>query len=175
MYSVDSTDQVVELKDLPQSSVGAPCPMVLAAEHHLHLAYYLEDTSQPWDGPEPHLVGEDSPGESVALVRFQSVRAHMFGPPNDEAFEGHPLASRGLSPYTAHEILCSSWLRGLERMNSVHPHHTPKLFAGYRHFIFTFHDSTFECIARSFTVTVQPGSVAEVLRQALQLVSRSPE
>lgn len=175
MYTVDSFDQVVELKDLPQSSVGAPCPMVLAGENHLHLAYYLQDTSQSWDGQTVRSVGEDSPGESVALVTFERARAHLFGPPNDEAFEGHPLASRGLEPYAVHEILHSSWIRALERMNSVHPCHRPEFFDSCRHFIFAFHDRTFECIADSFSLSLHTASVAAVLGQALQIASRSEE
>ena len=55
--------------------------------------------------------------------RFEHCYAHMFGPPNDEALRGHPLAGRGLRPYAAFEIRQSSWLRRLERMNSVHPRH----------------------------------------------------
>ena len=41
MYEVDDKDKVVELENLPQSSVGAPIPMVLAGEHNLLLAFYF--------------------------------------------------------------------------------------------------------------------------------------
>jgi hypothetical protein len=170
MYSVDSKDIVVELSDISQSSVGAPCPMILAGEHHLHLAYYLQETPPNWDGKDARLVDETTTGEPVALVEFTRVCAHMFGPPNDEAFRGHPLASRGLRPYAVHEIRDSSWIRSLERMNAVHPHHQPERFARYRHFIFAFHDRTFECVAEPFHVTVHTvntGSVAAVLEKVL--------
>lgn len=166
MYSVDSKDTVVELTDAPQSSIGAPCPMILAGEHHLHLAYYLEDKSPDWDGATVRVVGEDATGERVALVEFTHAYAHMFGPPNDEAFDGHPLASRGLGPYRVHEVRNSSWVRRLERMNSVHPCHLAERFSRYRHFIFAFHDTTFECIAESFSFRVHNGSVADILNRA---------
>jgi hypothetical protein len=168
MYSVDSRDTVVEIADAPQSSVGAPCPMLLAGEHHLHLAYYLEDRSADWDGTTVRVVGESTTGEPVALVEFTRVYAHMFGPPNDEAFGGHPLASRGLGPYRVHEIRDSSWVRRLERMNAVHPYHKPEHFSHYRHFIFAFHDTTFECVAESFRITIHSGSVAVVLERAFR-------
>src|SRR3954452_623284 len=96
MYSVDSKDTVVEISDVPQSSVGAPSPMILASEHHLHLAYYLEDGPPDCDGTTVQVVGGNTTGEPVGLVEFKHAIAHMFGPPNDEAFSGHPLASRGL-------------------------------------------------------------------------------
>ena len=168
MYSVDSKDTVVEISDVPQSSVGAPCPMMLAGEHHLQLVYYLEDTSPGWDGTTVRVVGESTTGEHVALVEFMHAIAHMFGLPNDEAFSGHPLASRGLDPYCVHEVRDSSWVRQLERMNAVHPYHRPERFASYRHFIFAFHDTTFECIAEAFSITIHSGSVAEVLERAFR-------
>lgn len=163
MYAVDDLDAVVELTNVPQSSVGAPCPMILAGEHHLHLAYYLENEPEGWNGSTVRIVDESSSDEPCALVEFKGTYAHMFGPPNDEAFDGHPLAARGLDPYGAFEVTRSSWLRRLERMNSVHPYHKPEHFSRYRHFIFSFHDTTFECIANSFEITLHRGSVLSVL------------
>lgn len=166
MYSVDLKDTVIVLPDVPQPSVGAPCPIVLAGEHHLHLAYYLQSTPAGWDGTSARIVEETTSGEPVALIQFTHAYAHMFGPPNDEAFSGHPLASRGLGPYRAHEVRDSSWIRRLERMNAVHPCHRPEHFGRYRHFVFAFHDTTFECIAEAFSVSVHSRSVAEVLASA---------
>ena len=170
MYNVDGQDKVVELKDLPQSSVGAPCPMILAGEHHVHIAYFLQSRPQDWDGKSARVVGEDSDGEPVALVELTGCYAHMFGPPNDEAFGGHPLAARGLRPYGVFEVLNSSWIRRLERMNAVHPCHRPESFACYRHLIFSFHDTTFECVAEGFTLTAHSGSLVGVLGSVLREV-----
>ena len=168
MYSIDHEDAVIQRSDAPQSSVGAPCPIVFATEHDLHLAYYLENTPAGWDGTSVRVIDEHTAGEPIALITFKRPYAHMFGPPNDEAFSGHPLASRGLRPYSVSEIRASSWIRRLERMNSVHPCHKPEHFADYRHFVFAFHDTTFECIAQSFTVSLHTGSVTEIVRLALE-------
>jgi hypothetical protein len=100
------------------------------------------------------------------LVRFTRPIAHMFGPPNDEAFAGHPLAQRGLEPYSVFEVHQSSWIRALERMNSVHPRHRPEAYARYKHFVFAFHDSVFECIAEGFELSAYRGSVSAVLRSS---------
>lgn len=163
MYSVDHRDKVVELHGPPQSSVGAPCPMILAGEGYLYLAFFLQDKPAGWDCSTVRVVGEDTSGESVALISFTRFYAHYFGPPNDEALSGHPLASRGLQRYSFSEVEDSSWVRTLERMNSVHPYHRPKSFEKLRHFIFTFHDTTFECVAEDFSLSVRDGSVAGVL------------
>jgi len=99
----------------------------------------------------------------------------MFGPPNDEAFGGHPLAHRGLGPYAVFEVRQSSWIRQLERMNSVHRQHEREWFlSNKKHFIFAFHDSTFECIAESFDVQVRQGSLLSALADMTKLLSENP-
>src|SRR5687768_9110179 len=129
MYEVDELDLVEELAAVPQSSVGAPTPIVLSDEHALLLAYYVEEREPEWDGTTCRVVGPVGSEEPIAIVAFARHKALMFGPPTDEAFGGHPLASRGLHPYSAVEVSKSSWVRKLERMNAVHPYHRPEAFA----------------------------------------------
>jgi hypothetical protein len=162
MYEIDERDEVVELSAVPQSSVGAPGPVVLADELKVLLAYYLQDTPANWDGTTVRVVGKNSV-EPAAIVEFRICYDHMFGAPNHEAFAGHPLASRGLRPYGAHEVVNSSWIRQLERMNAVHPYHDPKRFWRRHHYIFAFHDSTFECMADRFRVVETNGSMKDLL------------
>src|SRR5919109_3755298 len=113
MYDVDARDRVVELDDVPQSSVGAPLPVVVADEDALQLAYYAEVSDPDWDGTYVREVDLSSE-EPVIFVQFEHAYAWFHGPPNDEAFSGHPLASRGLHPYAAFRIEESSWVRRLE-------------------------------------------------------------
>lgn len=42
-------------------------------------------------------------------------------------------------------------------MNEVHPNHKPELFQNYAHYILTFKEQTFECIARSYSASVLTG------------------
>jgi hypothetical protein len=144
-------DTLTELESFPQMSVGAPCPMMLIDESSLVLAYYL-------DSPLDQTDENNSPQDHCAIVKFSHAYAHYFGSPNDEALAGHPLASRGLQPYTQFSVAKSSWLTKLERMNSVHPYHESARFENLKHFIFTFHDSTFECVAIDCSFSVQVGS-----------------
>ena len=111
------------------------------------------------------LMTADSPGY-VALVEFTRRIAHMFGPPNDETFSSHPLASRGLRPYGVFEVIDSSWIRQLAGMNRARQRWSP--YDGMRHFIFSFHDSTFECIAKSLAVNLREGSVRDVMFEMMQ-------
>ena len=170
MYEVDSKDIVNELKEFPQSSVGAPIPIVFASEFKVAVAYYLNDAPKDWDGSTIKMVDTDSV-EPIALIVFDRCSAHYFGPPNDEAFSGHPLASRGLEPYGSFEIINSSWIRKLERMNSVHPYHNKEqFFKGERHIILTFHDSIFECITQSFEIHISKGSMRDIVQEMAKLV-----
>jgi|SRR5882672_3200497 len=162
MYEVDERDRVVTLEGVPRSSVGAPIPLVIADELRVVLAYYMTPIG-PWAGI-PKIINQRESDEPIAIIRFD-CDAHMFGPPNDEAFEGHPLASRGLEPYGAFRVLDSSWIRKLERMNRVHRSHRPEPFWTLQHLVFAFHDSTFECVCGSpgFEVKTAHGSMYSVL------------
>ena len=97
-------DTVVRLRSVPRPSAGAPHPVIVADEGQLFLAYIVDTFDEDWDGRSPRIVSKDSTDELVTLAVFQRPYAHLFGHPNDEAFRGHPLASRGLRPYSASEI-----------------------------------------------------------------------
>lgn len=170
MYVVDGRDRVVRLSDVPQSSVGAPCPLVMQDEFTTVVAYYVEAAEPGWTGESVRVVDPESSAEPAALVRFRGVCAAMFGPPNDEAFHGHPLAARGLRPYSAAEIHESSWIRSLEQMNSVHPHHRPGRYEQLRHFVLAFHDSTFECVAMRYDFLLARGPLDVLVPQMRTLV-----
>lgn len=167
MYEVDKQDSVIELEDLPPSSTGAPLPVVVADDYRLYVAYIVEEPDPSWDGTSVTVVTPESADEAIALIQFVRPYAHFMGPPNDEAFSGHPLASRGLHPYGGFEVAHSSWLRILERRNRVHPYHSASSYADLRHFVLAFHDSTFECIARGYEIQLIRGSVAGVIQSML--------
>ena len=134
MYAIDKDTRVIELSDLPAQSAGAPMPRVFATDNDVILAY------------------ETAPaGDDIAILGFVNPRAHSFGSPNDEALSGHPLYHLGLRAYGNFEVLGSPWARELERRNRVHPRHDASRFEALRHFVFTFHDRMFECLALSVT------------------------
>jgi len=162
-YAVDDRDSVRALVDIPQSCTGAPLPCLVADESAVHIAYIISNPAPDWDGTTVNVVGPETEVDKIAIVSFHRVCAHMFGMPNDEAFDGHPLASRGLEPYGAFAIDDSSWVRILAKMNSVHPRHTPDSYSHLKHFVLAFHDSTFECVASGFEVQQTQGSITQAL------------
>lgn len=164
-----NTDRLQELDSFPPPDTGAPMPSLVTDDSHLFLAYIVSEPDPNGSG-QPQKASAISPDEQIAIVRFQSPYSHSFGAPNDEALEGHPLSSRGLKNYAWFEVFNSSWIKALERMNSVHPQHRPESFKAYRHYVGTFHDSTFECVARGFDVQVHRGSMRSALERMLQLL-----
>jgi hypothetical protein len=98
----------------------------------------------------------------IAVVEIAVCVATQFGYPNDEALAGHPLYSFGLKPYRAYEVLNSPWLKTLALQNKRN-FPNADFTKGRRHFIFSFHDSTFECIGKDVKVTIAKESYAEVM------------
>jgi hypothetical protein len=144
MYEVDELDSLEDLLGAPKADSGAPCPIVFAEEHKLVLSYWGRDESPYQLATAPRI-----------FVQFGQPRMHLLGPPGDEAIDGHPLAQRGLYPGGAFRVNHSSLVRALARMDSVHRCHDPLAYQSLVHYVFTFHDSTFECVARSLEAKVE--------------------
>jgi hypothetical protein len=145
--------------ELPAADVGAPMPAVAATEGDVLVAYYAGVALQD----------ELHDEHAVVVLRFTGSFASMFGPPNEEAIEGHPLAPAGLRPFEFVEVDGSPWVARLEEMNRVHPYHSREPFDALRHFILPFHDTTFECLARGVEVVgLSSGTTASVIADRLR-------
>jgi hypothetical protein len=144
--------------------VGAPMPHLLVNDNRALLAFLLSEPDPNWDGSYVTLKspGDEQP-EPLALVEFDFCRAAKLGAPNDEVFEGHPLHGKGLEAYQAQRVVNSRWLKELEAINRVHRMYQPEMWRGLTHFIFWFHDSTFECVARSYKVETHRISMRALL------------
>lgn len=169
MYSLPlfAKDTVHELKDFPQSSVGAPVPIILSDEHHLHVIFRVQNTPEGWDGTTARLVGPESEEEPYAIASFSYPSAYYSGSPNDETLHGHPLHKKGLEHYGAYEVKNSSWIQILMKRNRVHSRHSDDFFANKRHFVLTFHDSMFECISEGYSISKGYGSMLEAAAKLL--------
>jgi hypothetical protein len=97
------------------------------------------------------------------LVRIDGCSLTRFGQPNDEARAGHPLYSKGLNTYGVYEVRNSLWSRQTVEMNRVSFPNTPD--STQKHFIFTFHDSTFECLAHGLRADLSTKPYSEILTE----------
>ena len=104
----------------------------------------------------------------TAIIELERCAITKFGYPNDEALGGHPLYKRGLEAYGVFEVLRSSWIQQMTDQNRVNFPQTSD--STRRHFIFTFHDSTFECVADTLRATLSTEPYEQILRQIAQRV-----
>ena len=156
--------------DFPAAwDVGAPMPCLLKSECRTFITFFMKDHDPNWDGT---YVTVRNPAaalpQRIAVVEFKRCLAAKLGSPNDEVFEGHPLHGKGLESYTAQEVINSRWLLDVQAINAVHSKYNPDHWKGWRHYIFWFHDSTFECLAESFEVQEHLENLPEILAMLCQ-------
>lgn len=133
----------------PEAAVSGA--FVLQDEHRTFLTF-----NAMGNGPDGRAVRR-----GTAVVEFQGALSTKFGLPNDEALRGHPLHGRGLDFYSIGEVLNFRWAREAERQNRVaFPNARPW---GVRHFVLTFHDSTFECLASGLAFELTTRTHSEVV------------
>jgi len=125
--------QLVLVEDIfPEIMVGAPSPMVFADEHVLYLSYY------------------DIEGD-VALVRFEHCFEFKMGMPGEDQISKSPYSGLGLINFEVHTVENSLWLEGLESRYNVISSFSQNE-REYTHYVFAFHDRTFECVSSGYSV-----------------------
>jgi hypothetical protein len=148
----------------PQWDVGAPLPHVLSSGDRTFLIYLVSEPSPAWDGSYATVKDPASEGsEPLAIVEFEWCYAHKFGGPNDEVIDGNPLYGRGLQAYGAHEVINSRWLAAEQALNSVHPGYRSEAWTQRKHYLLTFHDECFECLAEGYRVQLARCSFREAV------------
>jgi hypothetical protein len=140
-------DNIVEL-DLgirPEAAVsGAVC---LQTEARTFLTF---NAMRPTNRMSPH-SGPSLENAGTAIVEFKRCLVSRFGYPNDEARWGIPRY-KGVS-YGIYEVKDSTWIKEVVRLNRYCFPETKDDYVR-RHFLFAFHDDTFECLADDLTVEV---------------------
>ncbi|WP_206996782.1 hypothetical protein [Trinickia mobilis] len=147
-------DTVVLLDSVPSPTGDVPEPFVVANERRVVVAYRIAEADFERFGPF------DEGDDPFCVVVFSEADFHQFGPPNAEDLYGHPLASRGLRGYCAHEIVNSSLVADSWGRASSNDR---------RHFVLTFQYSTFECVAADCTVAGIYGTGDIASREAYSL------
>ena len=89
----------------------------------------------------------------VGTIVFGGCMASTFGPPGED---GHALEGCGWEAYTPLRVVNSPW--------------PGRLFTqpdGLFHYVLSFHDRTFECLAYSFHASHMPGTMSEAVEAAM--------
>lgn len=151
--------------DFPvQWDIGAPLPHLFRNDYCAYLSFYVHEPDPKWDGTYVNVVNpNDEAPVSLALVEFKSCSIAKLGAPNDEVFHGHPLWGKGLEGYTPLVVKNSKWLEEIKAINKVHDCYREEYWLNRNHYLFGFHDSTFECIAESFEVSLYKTNMASLM------------
>lgn len=157
-------EHVIPLEFPVQWDTGAPLPFLLCNDYRTYLVFFLSVYDPHWDGTNINVRDPaSSEPASIAVVKFECCHSAKLGNPNDEVHVGHPWNGKGLDSYTAQEVVHSRWLAEIEAINRVHGGYDANLWKALHHYVFWFHDSTFECIAKSFTVTLHNDNLSAIL------------
>jgi hypothetical protein len=154
--SLQQEDQVVLLDSVPHPAADAAEPFIVASGRRVILAYPIAEADFERFGPF------DPDDDPFCTVLFPDAAFHRLGPPGDVDLEIHPLAIQGLLGYSAHEVVNSSLAAEIAAVGSAVP--------ALRHFVITFQDSTFECVASDYTVVGVYGAGEIASREAFSLV-----
>lgn len=146
---------------------GAPLPHVVSNGYKTFLIYYIAERNPVWTAQEHPIIDLNTGYDDItALVEFTRCYEYKFGGVNDEVICAHPLSEHGLEAYRAHTVENSSWIKTQKKINSVHSNYNQEHWNKRKHYIFTFHDEIFECIADGYVVDVFSGRIQAVYEEA---------
>jgi hypothetical protein len=141
------SDDIIEL-DLgvrPEAAVsGVLCLQTEAATFLTFNAMRATDRMSPYGGPFMERAG-------TAVVEFKRCLVSRFGYPNDEARWGIPQYKD--VAYGIYEVQNSTWIKEVVRLNRYRFPDTEDDYVG-KHFLFAFHDDTFECLADDMALEI---------------------
>ena len=143
----ETIDEIVELElgVTPEAAVsGAVC---LQTENETFLTFNaMRRTARLHSTGKPMM--EDA---GTVVVEFKRCLVSRFGYPNDEARFGIPQYKQ--ESYGIYEVRNSTWIKDIVRMNRYQFPNTKDNYVA-KHYLFTFHDSTFECLADDLILAV---------------------
>lgn len=151
--------------------IGAPIPHLLVNDHRSFLLFRLANVPTDRDEITPR-VAVPRLADQLAVVEFERCVSAKLGSPNDEVNHGHPLNGKGFEGYRALRIEHSPWLAELRAINAVHECFNPGHWDGMTHYVFGFHDSTFECVAKSYKYEITQAALPEVLADVCARLAR---
>lgn len=140
--------ELIELNSGFQINVGAPEPIIISNDNELFIAFYADKQSSSTVPQEPNIIYD----EGIFALKFKVFLKYTFGLPGDETMQGHPYSELGMNPYSFYELRNSDLIKSLQDIEKIHPNYNPEKWKMYKHYILTFHDNMFECIAQDFEI-----------------------
>jgi len=147
-----------EISGLLSIDVGAPTPTIISNDSNLYLMFYSNE-----EGGDTEELNERNSvyDRGIYVLKFNLFLNYKFGIPSNEIIIGHPYSKLGLQPYSFYQLEDSDWIKELMKIDSVHPYYNKEKWASYKHYILTFHDNMFECVAKDFEIRESKKSIYE--------------
>lgn len=140
--------ELVEIKGLFEMDYGSPSPMILSNDNELFIAFYADKQSSTLIPKERNIIYDTG----IFALKFKVFLKYSFGLPGNETMQGHPYSKLGMKACSFYELRNSDLIKSLLDIEKFHPNYNPEKWKLYNHYILTFHDNMFECIAQGFEI-----------------------
>ena len=140
--------ELVEIKGLFEMDYGSPSPTIISNDSELFIAFYADKKSTSSVPEERNTIYDTG----IFALRFKAYLKYIFGLPGNETIQGHPYSKLGMKSFSFYELRNSDLIKSLQEVDKIHPYHNPEKWDTYKHYILTFHDNMFECIAQNFEI-----------------------
>lgn len=141
--------ELIEIKGLLEMDYGSPSPLIISNDSDLFLAFYANEESEISEPQERNPIYDTG----IFALKFKAYLKYIFGIPGNETIEGHPYSKLGMTSFSFYELKNSNLIKELQDIQKVHPYYDPEKWKAYKHYILTFHDNMFECVAENFEVS----------------------
>ena len=161
--------ELIEIKGLCEMDAGSPSPIILSSDNELFVAFYANKESLLTVPQERNIVYDTG----VWVLKFKAYLKFAFGIPGNETIQGHPYSKLGMKSFSFYKLKDSDLIRSLQDIEKVHPYYNPEKWTEYEHYILTFHDNMFECIAKDFEIKEEHTSLYKGVAMMLNELSIS--
>ena len=134
---------------------GSPSPIILSNDNELFIAFYADKESTSAIPQERNTIID----VGIVALKFKPYLKYALGLPGSETIHGHPYSKLGMKSYSFYELKNSDLIKSLQNIEKVHEYYDPEKWENYKHYILTFHDNMFECIAREFELREESTSL----------------
>jgi len=145
-------------------NIGAPEPRILCNDINLVLLFHVDLLDLPKITNK--IKQRDSTSDTgVAIMKFKKNYIFKYGTPNDEVLDGHPYYNLGLEHYSFFEVNDSDWIKEIKKIESHHPYYNDNSFEDLKHYIITFKEKTFECIAEHYSIEYYVDTMENIFKK----------
>lgn len=157
---------MIKLLDDISIDPGASSPRIICSDDILFILFYTkEEITEDHIEPKGRNTFQQS---QISIIRFDHYFSHKYGLPNDETFHHHTLYSKGLKFYRGQYARDSHWLKETIKTMSSHPYFDKSSIEGLKHYIFSFKEGTFECLATGYEIAIKEGILFDLSLDSLK-------